>query len=140
MSKWTFKDTKISIENGRLLNGHVLPTSHPDVNGAWGGHEAWFVEVDANNWLDEDVKLVYALVGNYWEIGVAPNDLDGPSKWEVVQALTHALRDGVSPAALLKKINEVVNNECAVCGNPVVNTYQEPALCSYHDTPPDGMR
>lgn len=136
--KWTFKNTKISIENGRLLNGRFLSTPHPDVNGVWGGDETWFIEIDANSYLDKKVRLIYALVGDYLDVCFASH-IKAPSSLETVQTLTCALRDGVSPALLMMKIKEAINGECVVCGNPVINTHQEPALCAYHDTPPDGI-
>lgn len=99
---WKFEGTEITIDDsGKMCNGHAT-NFHFDVNGKWGGAEACLAFAErANN--QPGVWLVYALVGAYEEVGLWP-DQEPPSRMHLVRVLTHALRDGVSPALLEKHI------------------------------------
>lgn len=108
-SYWKFSNTAIELSEASFKNGYVLD-SHPDINGKWGGDEAWCVHVTPDNKDDKasrGILLLYTLVGLYEEVGLWPED-EPPSKWSVVQMVTHALRDGVDPGLLEHFIKEAI--------------------------------
>jgi hypothetical protein len=108
-AKWAFPGTSITIEHGRLVNGKIRDY-HEDVNGKWGGYEAVVAHVTSDNKDEKELMLLYMLVGDYYSVGMWPDD-DPPSQWSVVKMVVYAMLRGVPPARLEEHILKAIGKD-----------------------------